>query len=118
MTGTAVEFDPLSADYFDDPTEVYRQASTTRRRCTSRRDIVFYALSRFDDVVTAHRDWRGFSSTHGLDLYTLTSDPEMLRNFRMIILMDPPEHERLRALVEQGLHPRGPSRRWSRWSPR
>ena len=33
----------------------------------------FYALSRFADVVAAHRDWQGFSSAHGVDLSSLSA---------------------------------------------
>ena len=68
MTATAVEFDPFSDDYFDDPTEVYRRLRDEAPVYFNER-YGFYALSRFDDVVTAHRDWKGLSSTHGVDLY-------------------------------------------------
>ena len=66
----------------------------------------FYALSRYADVVAAHRDWRGFSSTHGVDLSSLAKDPELIRFLGMIIMMDPPEHERFRALVSRVFTPR------------
>ena len=66
----------------------------------------FYALSRFDDVVTAHRDWKGFSSAHGVDLFTLKQDPEIIKSYRSIIMMDPPEHDRFRALVSRVFTPR------------
>ena len=78
----------------------------TRHPSTSRSSYGFYALSRFDDVVTAHRDWQGFSSSHGVDLASLSTDPEMLRHRRMIIMMDPPEHDVLRALVSRVFTPR------------
>src|SRR3989337_2938743 len=98
MTGNAVEFDPFSDEVFDDPSDVYRRLRDEAPVFHSER-YGFYALSRFDDVVTAHRDWKGFSSAHGVDLSTLSRDPAVVRNFRSIIMMDPPEHDRLRALV-------------------
>lgn len=105
MTITAVEFDPFSDEYFNDPTEVYRRLRDEAPVYFSER-YGFYALSRFTDVVTAHRDWQGFSSSHGVDLATLTKDPALIRSLRSIIMMDPPEHDRLRALVSRVFTPR------------
>lgn len=105
---TAVEFDPFSDEYFDDPSEVYRRLRDEAPVYRSER-YGFYALSRFADVVAAHRDWQGFSSAHGVDLSTLTKDPALIRSFRSIIMMDPPEHDRLRALVSRVFTPRAVS---------
>ena len=106
MTTTApVEFDPFSAEYFDDPSEVYRRLRDEAPVYYSER-YDFYALSRFDDVVAAHKDWGSFSSAHGVDLSMLSKDPEMIRSFRSIIMMDPAEHDRLRALVSRVFTPR------------
>jgi cytochrome P450 len=103
--GTAVEFDPFSDEYFNDPTEVYRRLRDEAPVYFNER-YGFYALSRFADVLAAHRDWEGFSSAHGIDLATLYKDEEMVRGFRSIIMMDPPEHDRLRALVSRVFTPR------------
>jgi cytochrome P450 len=109
MMATTVEFDPFSDEFFDDPTEVYRRLRD-EAPVYFNEHYGFYALSRFADVVTAHRDWQGFSSAHGVDLSTLTkSDPAQLRTVKMIILMDPPEHDRLRALVSRVFTPRAVS---------
>jgi cytochrome P450 len=107
MTDTAasVEFDPFSDEYFDDPTDVYRRLREEAPVYFSER-YGFYALSRFEDVVTAHRDWKGLSSTHGVDLSSLTKDPDLIKMLGMIIMMDPPEHERYRALVSRVFTPR------------
>jgi cytochrome P450 len=104
-TTAAVEFDPFSDEYFNDPTEVYRRLRDEAPVYHSER-YGFYALSRFDDVVAAHRDWQGFSSAHGVDLSTLSKDPELIRSFRSIIMMDPPEHDRFRKLVSRVFTPR------------
>lgn len=105
MTMTAVEFDPFSDEYFDDPTEVYRRLRDEAPVYYSEK-YGFYALSRFDDLVAAHRDFKGFSSAHGVELSSLTKDPELIKNLRIIIMMDPPEHDRLRALVSRVFTPR------------
>ena len=105
MTTTAVEFDPFSTEYFEDPTEVYRRLRDEAPVYFSER-YGFYALSRFADVVAAHRDWHGFTSTHGVDLSTLKRDPAVIRAFKMLITMDPPEHDRFRALVSRVFTPR------------
>src|SRR4029453_18177053 len=95
VSTTTVEFGPFSDEYFDDPSEVYRRLRDEAPVYFSER-YRFYALSRFADVVAAHRDWQGFSSAHGVDLSMLSKDPELIRSFRSIIMMDPPEHDRFR----------------------
>lgn len=104
-TTAAVEFDPFSDEYFNDPSEVYRRLRDEAPVYFNEK-YGFYALSRFDDVVRAHRDWQAFSSAHGVDLSMLTKDADMVRGLRMIIMMDPPEHDRLRALVSRVFTPR------------
>ena len=76
MTATKVEFDPFSTEYFDDPTDVYRRLRDEAPVYFSER-YGFYALSRFADVVTAHRDWKGFSSAHGIELSSLSRDADV-----------------------------------------
>ena len=101
-----VEFDPFSDEYFNDPSEVYRRLRDEAPVYYSEK-YDFYALSRFADVVSAHRDWQGFSSAHGIELFTLAkNDPELVASYRSIIMMDPPEHDRLRALVSRVFTPR------------
>jgi cytochrome P450 len=60
----------------------------------------FYALTRNEDVVAAHRDWETFSSSYGVTLDALSMRTKF-KGLNMLILMDPPEHERLRKLVRQ-----------------
>jgi cytochrome P450 len=105
MTTTAVQFDPFSDEYFNDPSEVYRRLRDEAPVYFSER-YGFYALSRFAEVLAAHREWETFSSAHGIDLSTLTKDPDEIKTYRMIIMMDPPEHDRLRALVSRVFTPR------------
>ena len=105
MTVAAVEFDPFSSEFFDDPSEVYRRLREEAPIYFSER-YGFYALSRFDDVVAAHRDWKGFSSAHGIELSTLSRDKAFVKSLGMIIMMDPPEHDRFRALVSRVFTPK------------
>jgi cytochrome P450 len=106
MTTTTVEFDPFSDDYFNDPTEVYRRLRDEAPVYFNEK-YGFYALSRFADVVTAHRDHKAFSSAYGLDVFTLAKrDPETVSSYRSIIMMDPPQHDRFRALVSRVFTPR------------
>ena len=98
-----IEFDPFSDVYFNDPLEVYRQLRDHRPVYFNEK-YGFYALSRWDDMVEASRDWQTYSSEHGIDLATLCSGkrPE----FDSLIMMDPPKHDRLRALASRVFTPR------------
>src|SRR3972149_6950491 len=107
-TLSPIEFDPFGDDYFNDPTEVYRRLRDEAPVYFSER-YGFYALSRFADVLAAHRDWEGFSSAHGIELFTLSMDPEVVKGFKSLIMMDPPEHDRFRALVSRVFTPRAVS---------
>jgi cytochrome P450 len=102
---TAVEFDPFSSVFFDDPYETYRRLRDDAPVYFNEK-YGFYALSRYEDVLTAHRDWETYSSSHGVDLSMLTRDPAIARQLRSIIMMDPPAHDRLRALVSRVFTPR------------
>jgi len=57
----------------------------------------FWALTRYDDVVNAGRDWELYSSSHGTNIEDAHGGAEL-----MMINMDPPAHTRLRALVQHG----------------
>ena len=92
----APEFDPFSDAFFDDPYETYRWMREEAPVYHSDR-WDFYALSRYEDVVAAHRDWETFSSAYGVTVDLLAMRQKM--NTNMMIIMDPPEHDRLRKLV-------------------
>lgn len=100
-----MDFDPLSETFFDDPYDTYRWL---RDEAPAYRNdhYGFWALSRYDDVVAAHRDWQTFSSTHGATIDQLTDprSPELYGG--MLIFMDPPQHDRLRRLVSRVFTPK------------
>src|SRR5438552_18494510 len=100
VTTNPVEFDPFSEEFFNDPYDLYRRLRDEAPVYYSER-YGFYALSRFADVLAAHRDWEGFSSAHGGELFLLSKDPELVRSSRTIIMMAPPDSERFRPLVSR-----------------
>ncbi|MBV8950441.1 MAG: cytochrome P450 [Actinobacteria bacterium] len=71
----------------------------------------FFALSRYDDVNQALADSRTFSSARGIVVEMIDTTPSdhdhdepMARP--MMIMMDPPRHDRLRKLVSRAFTPR------------
>jgi cytochrome P450 len=100
---TALEFDPFSSTYFDDPYDTYRRLRE-EAPVYYNPTYDFYALSRFDDVCAASKDWASFTSTHGVDLSMLTAVLD--GPLDSLIMMDPPRHDRLRALVSRVFTPR------------
>ena len=99
----AVEFDPLSDVFYSDPYETYRRLrDEAPAYCND--TYGFWALSRHEDVLKAHKDWHSFSSTYGLDLSMLTRHRPA--GVPLIIMMDPPAHDRMRALVSRVFTPR------------
>ncbi len=109
-----MEFDPLSVEFFEDPWEMYRwlrdEAPTYHNEA-----LGFWAVSRYDDCVEVHRDVATFTSTRGLNLAQLCSVEfgQVADSTGMMIMMDPPMHERMRKLVNRAFTPR----RIAEWEP-
>ena len=99
-----MEFNPFSTEFYDDPYEIYRWLRDNAPAYHNE-EYGFWALSRFADVVAAHRDWKTFSSEHGLTIDQLT-DPDQSMAKTSIIMMDPPDHDRMRKLVSRVFTPR------------
>jgi cytochrome P450 len=95
-------FDPYSETFFEDPWEVYRWMRD-EAPVYHHPELGFYALSRYDDCVEVHRDHRSYSSTRGVTLDQLRSAAfgSTVERTGSIIMMDPPEHERMRKLVNR-----------------
>jgi cytochrome P450 len=78
-------------------------------------ELGFWAVSRYDDCVEVHRDVATYTSTRGLTLAQLCSAEyeELADAAGMMIMMDPPMHERMRKLVNRAFTPR----RIAAWEP-
>jgi cholest-4-en-3-one 26-monooxygenase len=66
----------------------------------------FWALTKHDDVVHANRDSKLFSSYERSALYNV-EDAESIAQLRLMMLnLDPPDHTKLRLIVNRGFTPR------------
>ena len=92
-----MKFDPYSYEFHDDPFPVYRQLRDDAPCYRDSRG--FFALSRYDDVVTALHDTDTFCSRHGITLEEGNPLP-------MLLTTDPPDHTRLRRIVSRAFTPR------------
>ena len=104
-TGSTPVFDPFSDEFFNDPYDLYRRMRD-EAPVSYNEQYGFWALFRYEDVARAHREWQAFSSAHGVDLSMLTKPPELVRQLNSMIMLDPPEHDRLRALVSRVFTPK------------
>jgi cytochrome P450 len=90
---TSLEYDPFSLALEDDPYPTYRRLRDEAPLYHSDK-WEFWALSRFEDVRSAARDWRTFSSAEGMDL-----DTPRWAGAGAITDLDPPRHDQLRYIV-------------------
>jgi cholest-4-en-3-one 26-monooxygenase len=65
----------------------------------------FWSVTTADDVHTVSRDWRSYSSERGGVLVAAAGFPLELAQ-AMFIGMDPPKHDRLKALFQAGFTPK------------
>jgi cytochrome P450 len=105
LSEAPLEFDPFSDEYFNGPYDLYRRMRD-HAPVYFNEQYRFWALFRYEDVCAAHKDWQTFSSAHGVDLSTLNTDEAVIRMYHSIIMMDPPEHDRFRALVSRVFTPK------------
>ncbi len=66
----------------------------------------FWALTRYEDVVAASRDAATFSSYVGTALLDDRDEDSLNAQRLMMLNQDPPDHTRLRSLVNRGFTPR------------
>ena len=108
VSGDPVVFDPYSDDYFNSPFETYRRMRDEAPLYYSEK-YDFWALTRYEDVSAAIRDHGTFSSTKGVTLDMVKASAAGADNSAMgklIISLDPPEHELMRKLVNRVFTPR------------
>lgn len=89
-----VVYDPFSVEVHEDPYPTYRLLRD-HAPVYHNPERGFYALSRFDDVQAAARDWETFSSAEGVDI----DDAGRLLGLNSFLDMDPPRHDELRKIV-------------------
>jgi cytochrome P450 len=106
LTTSKVVFDPFSNDFFNAPCATYRRMRDEEPVYYSE-NYDFYALTRHADVVAAIKDSETFSSSRGVDLEMVQSGNPVPP---LIIMMDPPEHRRMRNLVNKVFTPRAVER--------
>jgi cytochrome P450 len=106
LTTAKVVFDPFSNDFFNTPYATYRRMRDEEPVYYSE-NYDFYALTRHADVVAAIKDSETFSSSRGVDLEMVQSGNPVPP---LIIMMDPPEHRRMRNLVNKVFTPRAVER--------
>ncbi len=109
-----MEFDPFSAEYFENPLEIYRWLLEEAPVHHNER-LGFWAVSRYEDCLEVHRDVSTYTSTHGLTIDQLTSTDfhDTVGTANLMIMMDPPMHDRMRKLVSRAFTPR----RIAEWEP-
>jgi cytochrome P450 len=91
-------FNPYSHEFHDDPFPVYRELRD-HAPCYHNTDLEFWALSRYDDVLTALHDPDTYCSRYGI---TLEADNPL----PMLLTTDPPDHTVLRRTVSRAFTPR------------
>lgn len=99
---TDLYWDPFDTAIDAAPYEIWRRLRDEQPVYRNERHG-FYALSRHADVEAAHRDPATYSSAHGTVLEIMSDEP--MRS-AMMIFLDPPDHTRLRSLVNRAFTPR------------
>ncbi|KUI00395.1 cytochrome [Mycolicibacterium acapulense] len=105
VDGRPVEFDPFSQDFFDGAYDTYRRLRDEAPVYYSKK-WDFWALTRYDDVAPATKDHETFSSAKGATLDMVKAHDDAIPVPKVIISMDPPEHQKMRRLVSNVFTPR------------
>src|SRR5688500_11053039 len=105
------EVDILNPDNYVDevPHEMFatlrREAPVSRQPVGDGRDV--WCVTCHDDLVAVNRDPKTFSSWLGGATINMDADQGNLETQRMMMLnMDPPEHTKLRKIVNKGFTPK------------
>jgi cytochrome P450 len=101
MTTTELYYDPYDYDVDVHAHDVWKRLRDEAPVYWNDR-YSFYALSRYDDVLSATLDVDTFSSAHATTIELMTAE----RNETFMIWMDPPKHTHFRKLVSRAFTPR------------
>ncbi|WP_416584760.1 cytochrome P450 [Mycolicibacterium elephantis] len=99
------EFDPFSQDFFDGAYDTYRRLRDEAPVYYNAK-WDFWALTRYEDVTPATKDHETFSSAKGATLDMVKAHDDAIPVPKVIISMDPPEHQKMRRLVSNVFTPR------------
>ena len=93
-------YNPFAYEIHEDPYPTYARLRD-EEPVYRNPEMGFWALSRFDDVLSGYRDWETYTSTRGISLgdATLGSAPSMIG-------MDPPDQTKLRKLAVHAFTPK------------
>lgn len=100
-----LDFDPFSDDFFNGAFATYRRMRDEAPVYYSAK-WDFWALTRYDDVAPATRDYQSYSSAKGATLDMVKAHDNAIPVPKVIISMDPPEHQKMRRLVSNVFTPR------------
>ena len=93
-----VEFDPFSEEFFTGAYAAFRRLRDEKPVYYNAK-WDFWALSRYDDVAPATKDHDTYSSAKGATLDVVKAHDDAIPPPKVIISMDPPEHQKMRKLV-------------------
>lgn len=101
LTPPAVDLDLFDDALLADPWSSYASIRDTAPVVRISNDLYdVYAISRYDDVKGALKDWQTFSSTGGIGFSgAVVSDPHRVS----VLNLDPPEHTGMRGILLKGL---------------
>ena len=102
MTKPKVVFDPYSDEFYNNPFDIYRRMREDAPLYYDEKED-FYALTRHEDVAAAFKDFDTYSSARGCDLAMVRKGDVPQKS---IIFMDPPDHRRMRSLLNKVFTPR------------
>ena len=96
----SLEYNPYAFTVHDNPYVTYRRMRDEAPVYWNE-ELSFWALSRFEDVLDAFKDYETYSSRGGVALEGRRPIDKAHPKFQEIIEMDPPEHTALRGLVSR-----------------
>ena len=98
-------FDPFSEEFFGGAYETFRRLRDEQPVYYNAK-WDFWALSRYEDVAPATKDHETYSSAKGATLDMVKAHDDAIPPPKVIISMDPPEHQKMRKLVSSVFTPR------------
>ncbi|CAH0990957.1 Putative cytochrome P450 123 [Sinobacterium norvegicum] len=95
-------FNPYDWSFHENPFPVYEQLRE-HYPVYYNEELNFYALSRYDDVVQAFKNWPVYSNSAGVALENVSDDVSKVFS---ILGMDPPRQQAVRGIVRKVFTPR------------